>query len=74
MSCNPLNPNYKLQTVTFVPPPVPRFIRDNIDNSDIDGAQPRKTKEIVPRDSFNVGDIKGTKSKGQYFYRKFLHD
>lgn len=44
--CDPLNPTYKLQSVEFVPYPVPRFIRDNIDNTDIEGAQPRKKKEI----------------------------
>ena len=72
-SCNPLNPTYKLQGVEHVPAPIPKFIRDGISNTDIDGAQPRKIKHKAPRDSFNVNDIDGSKPK-RTFFRKFVHD
>ena len=42
---NPLNPDYKLPSPNVEPPiEIPKFIRNNIDVSDIIGAQPRKHK------------------------------
>ena len=61
--CNPLNPTYKLQSVEFIPPPVPKFIRDGMDHSDIPGAKPKKERQMESRDLFNVGDIAGAKPK-----------
>jgi hypothetical protein len=37
-SCNPLNPSYKLQSFEVLPAPIPKFIRDAINNSDIVGS------------------------------------
>jgi hypothetical protein len=72
-SCNPLCPTYKLQTVEYIPPPIPKFIRDNMVDSDIDGAKPKKVKEMAMRDNFNVGDIAGAKPKPVHL-RNMVHD
>ena len=55
--CNPLNPTYKLQSFEVLEPLVPKFIRDAIDNSDIEGAKKKVKKEVEPRDTFKVDDI-----------------
>ena len=72
-ACNPLNPTYKLQSVEFIPPPIPRFIRDNIDHRDIDGAKPKKMKAYAMRDGHNVNDIVGARPKKESS-RKTVHD
>ena len=46
-----------------IPAPVPKFIRDGMDHSDIVGAKPRKERVIATRDLFSVGDIDGAKPK-----------
>lgn len=71
--CNPLDPVYKLPEVEFRPPTPPKFIRDNIDNKDIDGAKPKKPKYYETRDILNVNDIDGTKVKETYV-RKTAYD
>jgi hypothetical protein len=43
--CNPLNPEYVLQKVEMIQAPIPRFIRDAIDNSDITGHSQRKREK-----------------------------
>ena len=58
-----MNPTYKLQSVVHIPPPIPRFIRDGMDHSDIDGARPRKEKVMEMRDLYNVHDILGAKPR-----------
>jgi hypothetical protein len=63
---NPLDPVYKLSEVEYRPPTPPKFIRDQINNDDIDGAKPKKTKYYETRDILNVNDIDGTKSKKIY--------
>lgn len=61
--CNPLNPSYKLQSFEVIPSPVPKFIRDSINITDIDGTQPKKEKKLAPRDHYNVEDISGARPK-----------
>jgi hypothetical protein len=39
---NPLEPKYKLPQVELLEPPVPKFIRDNIQINDIQGSFPKK--------------------------------
>lgn len=51
---NPLVPEYKLPSYKVVPPPEPKFLRDNIDNSDIDGAH------IKPLHKWEVGTHRDT--------------
>ena len=38
---NPLVPEYRLPSVVVAPPLQPKFIRDSIDNSDIEGVTPK---------------------------------
>ena len=52
---------------------MPKFVRDQIDNSDIDGAKPKKKKEIVPHDHYSVTDIQGAHPKPPLI-RKKVHD
>lgn len=63
---NPLNPEYKLSKVEYRQPTPPKFIRDQIDNSDVDGAKPKIKKYYQTRDVLSVNDIDGAKSKGPY--------
>ena len=42
-------------------------------DSDIDGAKPKKVKEMAMRDNFNVGDIAGAKPKPVHM-RNMVHD
>ena len=60
---NPLVPEYKLQSYQVVAPPPPKFIRDNIDVRDIEGAKPLVKKQSAQRDFYSVHDIDGAKPK-----------
>ena len=60
---NPLNPNYSLPKTEMVPVDPPKFIRDGINNDDIDGAQPKKPKYFKTRETMKLDDIDGTKTK-----------
>jgi hypothetical protein len=62
-SSNPLEPKYKLPAVEELPEEIPKFIRDNINIHDIDGARPKKYFRWQPRDGIVVNDIAGTKTK-----------
>jgi hypothetical protein len=65
---NPLEPKYKLPHVDDYPPDEPRFIRNNMDIKDIDGARPNKYFKWETRDTFpkdNHG-IEGSKPKKRY--------
>ena len=50
----------------YRPPTPPKFVRDQIDNNDIDGARPKKPKYYETRDILSVNDIEGTKAKKTY--------
>jgi hypothetical protein len=71
--CNPLNPKYKLQVVEFVPPEVPKFIRDHMEIDDIQGVRSKPQPEATGRDPLKVIDIPGAKYMGPYV-RKEAHD
>jgi hypothetical protein len=60
---NPMNPNYKLPKTELIPVEEPKFIRDNINNDDIEGAKPKKPKYFKTRDTMRVDDIEGTRTK-----------
>ena len=68
---DPLDPVYALASCPPVIHPVPKFLRNELNVSDIDGAQPRRRAQWKPRDSYNVDDIDGArvswKSRRQAF-------
>ena len=70
---NPLTPVYKLQSFQYVPPPPPKFIRDNIEHSDIEGSKTKQPKIIAQRDGISVCDIEGAQSK-KVHERKQMYD
>lgn len=65
MGTNPLNPQYKLQSVTYLPPDPMRFIRDPMTIDDIEGARPSKKKhnDVITRDNMKISDIEGAKPR-----------
>lgn len=65
---DPLNPTYKLSVVEKRPITPPRFIRDQMEIDDIDGARPRKDKlaNIETRETMKIEDIEGTKAKPRH--------
>ena len=63
--CNPLEPVYKLQSFEYVPPPVPKFIRDSIQHDDIDGSKTRKPVERPEKEIMRTTDIEGAQAKQQ---------
>ena len=71
---NPLNPIYKLPSYP-IPLPVtpPKFIRDQIDISDIEKARPNKLFPMKMRPPKTYDDIKGIHPKKQYV-RKVFYD
>lgn len=63
-SFNPLEPKYNLSKVEQLIPQIPKFIRDNIDIADIDGAHPKKYFKWETRSG--MFDVPDSKSKKQY--------
>ena len=64
---NPLEPKYTLSKSPEYPPYEPKFIRDNINVKDIDGAKPRKiTSNKVIRDSLKNDDVKDSWPRKPY--------
>ena len=59
---NPLVPEYPLPTYLPVELLEPKFIRDSLTVSDIDGAQVRVKKEFETRDIMSVSDIVGAQA------------
>jgi hypothetical protein len=60
---NPLQPEYDLPTFETMQPYKPRFLRDTMDFSDIEGTQSRPLQRFAPRDSINkVDDIVGAQT------------
>ena len=70
---NPLNPSYKLPTFEYVPPEPVAFRRDPLATEDIDGAQPAKRREYMPRVSLSTADIRGARPRVAY-YKKTPHN
>ena len=59
---NPNDPAYNLASVEVKPPTPPRFLRDQINVADIDGAGPRVAREFAPRDNLTTEDIPGAQA------------
>lgn len=59
---NPLNPAYKLPYAEPITVSPPKFIRDQIDISDIDGTRPNP-KYIKPRKQDIYTEVQGSKPK-----------
>lgn len=62
---NPLNPSYNLQSVSYLEPEKPKFIRDQMMIDDIPGTKPVKKKQLdfETRNILNIEDIEGTKAR-----------
>ena len=63
--CNPLEPKYQTCKVEAIETPVPKFIRDSIHVTDIDGAKPRKYFRWDTRTMFR-NDIDGSSPRKRY--------
>ena len=64
---NPLEPKYKLPKSTPFPPYEPKFLKDNINIDDIEGAKPRKViGRMHSGDTLNINDIKDSWPKKPY--------
>jgi hypothetical protein len=66
-SSNPLNPEYKLQTVTYLEPDKGRFLRDTLEVKDITDARTLgttvlKSKHTI-KDTMKISDIAGAASR-----------
>jgi hypothetical protein len=64
-SFNPLEPKYQMCKLEEIESPVPKFIRDNIQVADIDGAKPRKYFRWDTRTMFK-NDIEGSSPRKRY--------
>lgn len=60
---NPLEPKYKLPKVETIDPPIPKFIRDSIQISDIKGSYPKKYYKWETRRGFTDTGIEGSSPK-----------
>ena len=58
---NPLNPVYQLPKFETYEPPVPKFIRDQIGVSDIEGTKPEVYYKWNTRNTMSVQDIEGAR-------------
>jgi hypothetical protein len=65
MGGDPLNPTYQVPKVEQRPFTPPRYMRDQMEIDDIDGARPKKVKQdqIKTRENMKIEDIEGTKAK-----------
>ena len=60
---NPLNPVYRLAKVEYVQPEPPKFIRDTMALTNIEGARPKKIRELSTRETNKTADIDGASPK-----------
>ena len=67
---NPLDPKYDLPTFVKEKPPVQRFIKDNLDTSDIKGTSPHPVQKPFMRNPLFVDDIEGTRAGWRPKYRE----
>ena len=64
---NPLEPKYNLPKCPAYPPYTPKFIRDNLNVNDIEGAKPKKiTSNSLLRDTLKNDDVKDSWPKKPY--------
>ena len=69
---NPLNPVYKLPSYPIPPPPTPpKFIRDQMDISDIEKTSPNKLFPLKMRPVKTYDEIIGNHPKKSYIRKKF---
>ena len=66
---NPLEPKYKLSKLEDYPLEIPKFIKDSMDISDIQGASPSKKNFIKIKDNTEKTNIEGSKTKIPYYRR-----
>lgn len=59
---DPLMPQYNLPSYVSSDPPHPKFIKDQMDLSDIEGTAPRVKKVFSTRDNISVTDIEGAQA------------
>jgi len=67
---NPLQPEYNLPKSVMAPIPVPKFINDNMNISDIPGASPNASRPFETRDSHNVFDVPGATQITSFLHLK----
>jgi len=69
---NPLEPVYHLPSEPTMEYPVPKFLRNNLSNHDIEGSRPRLRTNHLPTNNrqFNVSDIAGTSSRPRCYNRE----
>jgi hypothetical protein len=65
---NPLNPTYSLPKVEMRPITPPKFIRDQMDVSDIAGAKPKRDwhDSAKTKETNKIDDIAGTKARPRH--------
>jgi len=59
---DPLVPNYKLPTYELPPDGTPKFLRDTLDVTDIDGTRSKPLYKFPTRENFEVRDIEGAEA------------
>ena len=59
---DPLNPKYQLPSAMPVDPLIPKFIRDNMNVDDIDGAKAKPPKKFQVRGNMSTADIIGAQA------------
>ena len=68
-----MNPEYDLPKFEVELPPPPKFIRDGMNISDIDGTKAKQKVYKFLGDKMNVDDIEGTSPKKK-LHRSSKHD
>lgn len=59
---DPLVPNYRLPSYELPQDAVPKFLRDTLDISDIEGTRSRPLYKFPTRENFDVNDIEGAEA------------
>jgi len=63
---NPLDPVYQLPSFEPEPDLIPRFVRDNMDLSDVDGSSPKPLFRFATRGNKGSDDISGASSRPRW--------
>ena len=67
---NPLDPKYSLPSFKMDKPPEQKFIKNNLDTSDIKGTSPHPVQKPFMRNTLFVDDIEGTRVGWRPKYRE----
>eukprot|EP00602_Paraphysomonas_sp_CaronLab_P004725 CAMPEP_0185020760 /NCGR_PEP_ID=MMETSP1103-20130426/3401_1 /TAXON_ID=36769 /ORGANISM="Paraphysomonas bandaiensis, Strain Caron Lab Isolate" /LENGTH=501 /DNA_ID=CAMNT_0027551861 /DNA_START=17 /DNA_END=1522 /DNA_ORIENTATION=+ len=59
---DPLQPDYKLPSVTLAPYEPPKFIKNSMEIDDIEGTRTKQRKVAPSRDTMNLDDIEGSRA------------